>query len=178
MKCAAVVLFLLPAALMAQDANSSNFHIHGVGRLELTFTENEFALALEVPGADIVGFEHAAENEDDRSHVADAISDLSKPLTLFELPPEAGCVTASANVVLVGDAFGQADTSDNGAAEHNEFHADYVMQCEEMAALTKIRFAFFERFTEARHLSVQLTSPEGTLDVLVERETPVLTLPK
>ncbi len=177
MKCVVVFLFLLPVALMAQEAQSSNAHAHGVGRLEMTISETEIALTLQVPGNDIVGFERPAENEEDRARVVDAISDLSQPLNLFELSPEAGCMTASANVALVGDAFGQEEASENGAAQHNEFHADYLLQCEEMTAITTIRFAYFERFSEARQLTVKLSSSKGTQDILVQRETPLLTLP-
>lgn len=177
MKYAAIPLFLLPVALMAQGAHSSGAHAHGVGHLGVTLSDGAVALVLEVPGHDIVGFEHPAENEQDRARVADAISDLSEPLTLFELPPEAGCITASANVALVGDAFGQDEAAESGGTAHNEFHADYLLQCEDIAAMNMIRFTYFDRFTKARRLSVQLTSPTGTQDVVVQRETPLLTLP-
>ncbi len=177
MKCAAVFLVLLPVALMAQETTSIDTHTHGVGHMAISFTETEFALALEVPGNDIVGFEHAAENEDERARVADAISDLSKPLGLFEVPPEAGCVTASANVALVGDAFGQ-EGGDTGTstADHNEFHADYLVQCQDMALVTSIRFAYFERFTDAQRLQVDLTSAGEARTYTVERQAPLLTV--
>lgn len=177
MKYATAFLFLVPVALMAQNAESSSAHIHGDGQLGLVLSENEIAMALEVPGQDIVGFEHPAENEEDRARVADAISDLSKPLAIFELPPEAGCVTASANVALVGDPFGQEETTESHAAQHSEFQADYLLQCEDIGAMTSIRFTYFERFTDARQLTVRLSSASGTQEVLVQRETPFLTLP-
>ena len=118
MKSVAVSIFLLPDGLMAQEASSSSTHTHQVGRLEMSVLGNEITLALKVPGTDIVGFEHPTYNDEDRSRVADAISDLSKPLTIFEIPPEAGCMTASANVALVGDAFGQEEPSGDGADHH------------------------------------------------------------
>lgn len=176
MKCAAVSLILLPVGLMAQEASSSSTHTHDAGRLEMSVLENEITLTLQVPGTDIVGFEHPADTEEDRSRVADAISDLSKPLTIFEIPPEAGCMTTSANVALVGDAFGQEDTSGTGE-DHHEFHADYLLQCEDIEVMKTIRFAYFERFTDARQLTVRLSSSNGTQDILVQRETPLLTLP-
>lgn len=177
MNCAAVSLFLLPAALMAQEANSSSAYAQGVGRLELTFLDNAIAVALQAPGQDIVGFGHPAETEEDRAHVAEAISDLSNPLTLFDLPAEAGCMTASANVVLAGDAFGQEQEVGTEAAHTNAFHADYVLQCEDISAIQTLRLAYFDRFGAAQELVVQLSSAAGTRDVLVRRETPDLTLP-
>ncbi|WP_255353517.1 DUF2796 domain-containing protein [Ruegeria sp. ANG-R] len=162
---------------MAQQLSTTEAHTHGAGRMTISFEETGFALTLEVPGVDIVGFEHTAENEDERADVAVAISDLSRPLAIFEVPSEAGCMTATANVALVGDVFvhDQAQSSDD-AAHHTEFQADYLLQCQEIALVTSIRFAYFDRFSRAERLVVELMSPDGVQNLTVERENPVLNL--
>lgn len=178
MKCAAVLLALLPVAPMAQELTSIEAHTHGSGRMTLSFEENGFTLTLEVPGVDIVGFEHTAENEDERAGVAAAISDLSRPLTIFEVPSEAGCMTATANVALVGDVFVQEESQvSNDAAHHTEFQADYQLQCQDITSVTSIRFAYFERFDRAERIVVELKSSEGAQNFTVEREAPLLNLP-
>lgn len=175
MKSATLALFLVPTALMAQEASPSEAHSHGTGRLSIAVSEAAFTLVLKVPGMDVVGFEQSAESEEDRARVAAAISDLSKPLELFVLPAEAGCATVSANVALVGDAFGAQDETAEQA--HTEFHADYLVHCEDISAANVVEFAYFERFERARKLQVQLSSDAGESAFEVEREMPVLKLP-
>lgn len=144
----------------------------------ISFAETEFALSLEVPRANIVGFGHAAENEDERAAVAVAISELSEPLGLFEVSPEAGCMTASANVAIVGDAFGQDENQVGAAAmDQTKFHADYLVQCQDIVSVSSIRFAYFDRFAKAQRLEVELISAAGTQNYTMERAAPVLTLP-
>lgn len=175
MKSATLALFLVPTALMAQQASPSETHSHGTGRLSIAVSDAAFTLVLKVPGMDVVGFEQPAESEDDRTRVATAISDLSKPLELFVPPAEAGCATVSANVALVGDAFLSQDDS-NGQGQ-TEFHAEYLVQCEDISAANLLDFAYFDRFEKARKLQVQLTSGENEKEFEVERETPVLRIP-
>ncbi len=177
MKCAAILLALIPVAPLAQGLTAINAHSHGAGRMTISFVETGFSLSLEVPGADIVGFEHTAENEDERAEVAAAISDLSKPLEIFEVAPEAGCMTATANVALVGDVFAQDEgqASDN-AVHHTEFQADYLVQCQELLLVEYIRFTYFERFTRAERLFVELMSSDEIQNHTIERAAPLLKL--
>lgn len=175
MKSAALALTALPVALMAQNATPLDAHVHGSGHLSFVFAETEIALTLRVPGADVVGFEEPAENEDDRAQVATAISDLSKPLELFVMPPDAGCVTLSANVALVGDAFGtQQDTQQEA---HTEFQADFVVQCQDLEAANVVEFLYFQRFENAQNLRVQLTSGDASREIEVSRDMPVMIIP-
>lgn len=175
MRNAVIALTFLPATLAAQGAISSGAHVHGTGLLSFDMSQSEIALTLRAPGADIVGFEQPAENEDDRAQVATAISDLSKPLEIFVFPEDAGCATLSANVALVGDAFLQQQ--DSGAEAHTEFQADFLVQCQNIEAVNAVEFLYFQRFENARKLRVQLTSGTASREVEVSRDMPVLTIP-
>lgn len=182
MKCAVLALSLLPAAAAAQATQLETQHEHGTGHLGIQFSGAEFALSLAVPSADIVGFERPATTDDDRAMVALAISDLSKPLELFVLPEEAGCFTVSANVALISEGLGgQANSTEtkSGASdeeEHSEFQADYVIQCQHIAALSTIGFAYFDRFEGAQKLKVDLERSEGSHNFEVTRATPLVDL--
>ncbi len=177
MKSVAVLLALLPATPMAQKLTEIETHTHGVGRVAISFESNEFTVILAVPGADIVGFEHAAENKEERTEVAAAMSDLSKPLELFEVSPDAECETATANVGLVGDAFGQVDDQTGNRTEvHTEFQANYMMRCQEIQLVTSIRFTYFDVFSGAQKLEVNLISAADERSYTVYRDAPVFTL--
>lgn len=161
MKSAVLALALYSVALAAQATQVASQHQHGSGTLGIAFSGAEFTLSLAVPGVDIVGFEHPAANDDDRALVAVAVSDLSKPLELFLTPVEAGCFAASANVTLNVVTPGQEGEAESGqvdpeAPAHSEFQADYVIQCQDMNALDRIEFAFFDRFEGAEKLDVSV----------------------
>ncbi|QFT73836.1 DUF2796 domain-containing protein [Ruegeria sp. THAF33] len=167
MKCSVLALSLFPAALAAQATQITPTHQHGSGQLEIVFADTEFTLSLRVPSIDIIGFETPVASDDDRTRVAIAISELSKPLDLFVVPPDAVCFTASANVILTHDIPGQQDNAGEGGTsfatgEHSEFQADYVVQCQDMDALTTMEFAYFQRFSGTEKLNVRVGSGAAT----------------
>lgn len=61
-------------------------------------------------------------------------------------------------------------------AGHTEFHAEYMLTCDNPGALTEISFAYFEAFPNAREVEVQFVSASGAQAFEVERDTPVLDL--
>ncbi|WP_170559189.1 ZrgA family zinc uptake protein [Ruegeria atlantica] len=172
-KCAAVALIFTPAVVLSQAESAA--HEHGTGYVDIAFSDQSFSLSLTVPAADVIGFEGSAETDDDRAQVAVAVSDLSKPLSLFVLPEEAGCFTASANVTLTGEGLGQ-DKTDEAAEQdqHSDFLADYLIQCEDVSALENIRFAYFERFENAKKLVLRVTRSGETRAHEVTRSQPNL----
>ncbi|MDO6480135.1 zinc uptake protein ZrgA [Shimia thalassica] len=61
-------------------------------------------------------------------------------------------------------------------ASHTEFHAEYVLNCDNPDAISKIDFAYFEAFPNALELEVQIVSSAGAKAFEVERDAPTLDL--
>ena len=180
MKISVLVLMVLPVSLTAQGTEVLQEHEHGTGILKVAVSGPEFTLSLAAPGVDIVGFEGPAATDDDRSLVAGAMSDLSRPLELFLVPENGGCHTVSANVALVdgapeqgGEALG--DGSD-GAASHTEFQAEYLIHCQDIQAVDEVQFAYFDRFPNAQTLRVHIQSSDADNLFDVVRQTPMANL--
>ncbi|WP_170332203.1 ZrgA family zinc uptake protein [Ruegeria arenilitoris] len=175
MRSVALALTLIPTVALSQTQTGIE-HEHGTGRLDIVVSGAEFSLSLAVPAADIIGFERPAETDEDRALVAGAISDLSKPLELFLMPEEAACFTATANVTLLAEGFGPesdaAQPTDHD--QHTEFQADYQIQCQAIEAIEAVRFAYFERFPNARKLVVQIEQSGETQAHEVTRSMPTL----
>jgi hypothetical protein len=140
-------------------------------------------MALQVPGADIVGFEHAATTDADKAAMDAATAKLMQPLALFVPPPAAGCSVTTAEVAFETEdhdhdkAAGQAEKEHKGEEErHGEFHATYALTCATPATLTQIEFAYFAAFPAAEELDVQVISEKGQGGYEVTRDAPVLTL--
>lgn len=172
------------APLLAQETRHLDAHEHGVGQLDIAFEGNQIAIELHAPGADIVGFEYAAESAEDRAAVDEAVAILARPLDLFIMPEAAACSVVQASASLeseegheeehTGEVHEENDEEDH--AGHTEFHAEYLLTCADPTALSKITFAYFDAFSNALELEVQAISDTGSTAFEVMRDAPMLDL--
>lgn len=177
---------------LAEEPRQLDAHEHGVGKLNIAIEGTTVAMALEAPGADIVGFEYAAKSDADLAAIEQAVATLGAPLELFVLPEASACTVTRSEAELESedehDEHGeehdddhaneaqedQADDADE--AGHTEFHAEYTLNCENPDALTEITFSYFEAFPNAQEVEVQIITASGAQAFEVERATPVLNL--
>jgi hypothetical protein len=159
-------------------------HEHGRGTLNIALEGNRVSMELEVPGMDIVGFEHAAKTDKDKTTLETAKEKLSTPLSLFKLPASAGCHVTEAKVEVETGAHdhganeGGTDTSKSSKDEHHhsEFHNQYSLECTAPASITTIEFGYFNAFPGAERLDVNLITPKGQNKYEVTRANPILSL--
>ncbi|WP_299954150.1 DUF2796 domain-containing protein [uncultured Roseobacter sp.] len=206
MKRTVLLLLAVNAApALAEDTRQLDAHEHGVGALNIAIDGTTVAMEFHAPGADIVGFEYAAESEADRAAVDAAVATLARPLDLFVLPAAAACSVTQASAELESEQAhddhdhhdhdahkdhddhaehsgheDHAEHSDHAAhaeeAGHSEFHAEYTLTCADPTALTEISFAYFDTFENARELEVQVIAGSGAQAFEVERDAPALDL--
>jgi hypothetical protein len=143
-------------------------HEHGRGTLNVAVEGKRVTMELEVPGADIVGFEHAAKTSQQKAALEKGKAQLLAPQALFKLPAAAGCAVSAANVEV--EAGGQPK------GEHSEFHAQYAFDCQTPASLTSIEFDYFRAFTRAKRLEVSVITPKGQNKFSVSRAKPRIDL--
>jgi hypothetical protein len=169
----------------AEEHRELGAHEHGVGRLNIAIEGKRVSMELEVPGADIVGFEHAASTATQKAAVKTAISTLEGALNVFKLPAEAKCKLANAKVAAHAEdeedhEHGQAEKAgtkhDEGEEEahHSQFHAQYAVDCAAPEKLTGIDFKYFDLFAGARKLDVNLVTDKGQTQYEVSRQKPQL----
>lgn len=176
--------FLAASALtagptLAEEARQLDAHEHGVGQLDIAFEGQHIAMELHAPGADIVGFEYAAESAEDRAAVDAAVATLARPLDLFVLPQAAGCSVVQASAGLESEDEHEDHAEEAGHTDepgHTEFHAEYLLTCADPAAASEISFAYFDAFPNALEVEVQVISDTGATSFEVERDTPTLDL--
>ena len=95
-----IVALLAAVPALAEEKRELDAHVHGVGVLNIAAEGSDVLMELEVPGADIVGFEYAAKTDADRKAVDAAVATLATPLDLFVLPAAAGCSVTEARAAL------------------------------------------------------------------------------
>ena len=175
--------------VFAEQTRQLDAHEHGVGQLDIAFDGKQILMELHAPGADIVGFEYAAESAEDRAKIDAAVAMLARPLDLFVITEAAGCILVQASAELERDE-GQVDHEDEhddhedanhqekntDEPGHTEFHAEYLLACANPGAVTKITFTYFDAFPNALEVEVQLISNKGATSFEVERDAPTLDL--
>ena len=187
---AIAAISLLTNAARAEDEHRElGPHVHGHGTLNIAIEDKRVSMELEVPGMDIVGFEHAPSTADQKVAVEKATAKLEKPLEVFSLPAGAGCTVAEAKVSVETEHHHDGDDDDhdhkNGAkdddghdehAGHNQFHVNYALDCTNPNELTTINFDYFTLFAGAHDLTVNVVTAKGQSKYEVSREKPTLDL--
>jgi hypothetical protein len=165
-------------------------HEHGRGTLNIAIEGARLTMELEAPGADIVGFEHKAETEQQKAAIEQAEQQLMVGEALFKLPAAAGCVLGSSSAVLEGEDHdhehgakdqdkgnGHHDSkADHAESEHSAFRAEYAFECKSPASLSSIVFDYFKVFAGAQKLDVTVITPKGQSKFEVSRAKPRIDL--
>ena len=203
MKYAVSLIALVTAfPAFAEGSRQLDAHEHGVGTLNIAIEGTTVTMMFEAPGADIVGFEHAAKSDADLATIEAAVATLGAPLDLFVVPDAAGCSVVKAQAELESeddhddeghddhddddhdghDDDDHGDHDDEGhddhgdEAGHTEFHAEYTLTCDSPDALTQMTFVYFAAFPNALEVEVQIITAAGAQAFEVERDAPVLNL--
>lgn len=184
-KCVTVLLiafflfFLKVAGVVAAETRHHDAHVHGVGLLNVALDGNNLIIELDSPAANIVGFEHAPENDQQSHEVQGAIKLLKDGRKLFVLTPEAQCTLHEAHVHSdIGgglhdeheahgsheahthnDAHSTGNHGDESA--HSEFKVAYHFECGRPDSLKAIDVMLFSHFPGFEELEVQMLTPKG-----------------
>lgn len=194
---------LAASPTFAQETRQLDSHEHGVGQLDIAIDGSQVAMELHAPGADIVGFEYGAESVEDIATVDAALLVLAQPLDLFVLPEAAQCSVVDARAELEAEDDHEDGDEDHGEEDHDdhegedheedghddhesedhaeeaghtEFHAEYLLECGDITALSEISFAYFAAFPNALEIEVQFISNQGATAFEVKRDAPLLDL--
>lgn len=169
-------LYVLAAALIfygggltpAHGANKA--HQHGVGQMNIAVEEQNIEIEIEIPGADLVGFEHKATTPAQKKAIKEAAANLKDSNRVFIFPAAANC--SMSEVEVESPLLDSEETHKHDHAhedEHAEFHAHYHFRCENPDQLTHLDAQYFKTFPAAHELKVQIISKAGQS---VQRLTP------
>ena len=163
---ATVTLVLTVGAASASEKahREAKAHAHGHGKVNIAVEGERLFLELEAPGADIVGFEHAAKTDAERAEVTTARTVLESVANIIELPAAAGCKSTSSSVEVHRDG------------DHSEFQVSYQFQCTATSKLAQVKFLYFEAFKRAEELEVSIISDKGARKIEASRKEPVVQL--
>ena len=142
---------------------SLDAHEHGAAQLNVVLDGKVLELQLESPAMNLVGFEHAAKTDADKTKVAAARSQLEQPQALFGLA--AGDCSVSTQE-LQSPLFTEDGHNDHHEyakdSEHSDIHAHYSLNCQKPEKLKQLDLGeLFKRFPATEKIQVQLIGPNG-----------------
>jgi len=108
---------LTPAGVPAQ-------HVHGVVELGVVVEGGTVAVSLSAPLSDVVGFEHAPENDEQLELIRQAAATLANADAMFGLPDSANCAISDTSVDGPGYVRQHLAEADAGAADSDDDHHD------------------------------------------------------
>ena len=178
------VLACIAVSASADEHRQLGAHVHGHGRLNIAIEDKTVSIELEVPGADIVGFEHEASTPKQKAALEKAKAKLAAGLSLFTPAAAANCTEKSAKVSIEAEHGDEhehhAGGGKPGAKEeeedhhHSEFHAEYAFECASPTRLASMTFEYFKAFPNAQELDISVISPKGQSSYEVKRDKPRL----
>jgi len=168
-------------------------HVHGAARLNVALDGASIWLEATLPAADVVGFEHAPENETDRAAVSAAVATLQDAEALYVFPAEAGCRVDEAEVASELLEAGAGHDHDKDHADHKgddrrkdadeadvDGHADFVataiFRCAEPAKAVYVDVALFKPFPTLHEIDAQAVTQAGQIAEELTPEAPRLGL--
>jgi hypothetical protein len=152
----ATLLAAAPAAAADKTAPEQHpAHQHGSASLQVSLDGRALQIALESPSDNLLGFEHAPQNEAQKQTVARAEQRLKLPLQLFGTPPAAQCQPQPARVDMKLPAAGSGET-------HSEIEAEWRWDCGKPDALIQLDVSgLFKAFPRLKQLKVQIVTAQG-----------------
>lgn len=188
---AAVALLCACAAGTASEdeKRAHDVHVHGQGLLNVAVDGDEMAIELEVPGVNVVGFEHAPETDEQKRAIREALESFARGGTLFLPTAEAGCRLEHVEVSL-GDEHAGGDAHEkreheekahgNDGKEEADSHAallgEYHFHCDEPDRLHGLEVRIFEHLKDLEELDVQIVTPTVQAATELEPGSTVLKL--
>ncbi len=181
-----LILSRLPAAVLicaatgsglalAQSQRAGHAHQHGVAKMDMVIDGTRVDFALEMPLDNLVGFERAPRNADEKKRVDAAVAKLQAADALFRFDAAAGCtlreVKLESGVLQLGGAK-PPEKSDG----HADLDGDFSFECRQPALVKTVELGLFSAFPRLQRLEVQAATPKGQFKRSLKRPDGKLSL--
>lgn len=166
----------------AEEHRELGPHQHGHGTLNIAVEANTIKMELEVPGDDIVGFEHDPGTPEQKATLEKAKATLADPLSLFKIPGSSKCAITEAKVAIQEEHHDHDEDDEKKGgdkepeAHHNAFHVEYALDCKAVADVTAMEFEYFKVFKNAQELDVNVVTAKGQSKFEATRAKPSISL--
>lgn len=139
--CAAVLLFAGVGAQAQKHRHEAKGHVHGAGKLSVTFDQAKGRVELEVPAESILGFEHAPKTEKQKKSYDESITALESGIAKHI------AFDANLNCQFAKDFIGLEKDESGKPSKHADYLATFNVTCEKnpLGSKVKIDFSSYKR---------------------------------
>ncbi|WP_087026674.1 zinc uptake protein ZrgA [Thaumasiovibrio subtropicus] len=110
----------LPLMTQAESYREHGAHVHGVVELNMAQDGQQLLIEVTAPGADVVGFEHAPQNADQKAQVESATATLNDAAKLFAFSTPCNLIEAAVSNTLEADKHDGHDHHDHDHHDHDD----------------------------------------------------------
>jgi len=140
-------------------------HEHGVSTLKIALEGQTLEMELESPAKDIVGFEHAPENQSQKTAIKKALSLLKSKPGIFKPSSTANC--------KIDAVSGEFEVE----KDHAGFYITWKIKCLNPERIKSLKTTFFQKFPKAEEIEVEIISASGQKAIEWENNTNKIKLP-
>lgn len=146
------------------DFSSPGTHVHGQAMLTIVVEGNEAMVALQSAAYNIIGFEHAPKNTEQRQEISAAL-DILRQGDWFSINPQAGCD--------VGEADANTDLTAKVSSKHSDFYANISLICQQPARFNELTVSLFNLVPTLETISVQwvINGQQGATDLSLAKNS-------
>ncbi|HEY7906477.1 MAG TPA: DUF2796 domain-containing protein [Wenzhouxiangella sp.] len=169
---------------MAQIERQHGAHVHGQGSGTMAVDEQTVSLSLEMPGFNVVGFEHPPTSQAQRAEIDSALTIFNTGQWL-NMDPQGRCVvsktSATAEGYNPGADDGEAghhhshDHHDNDHHDHEGDHAYFEINVEAVCAaideLEWVEINLFASFPNNERITLDVLTQTGALQARLDANT-------
>ncbi|MDN8584644.1 DUF2796 domain-containing protein [Vibrio alginolyticus] len=179
---ALVIGLSLSTAANADEYRQHGAHVHGHVEFNIAQDGKDLLVEITAPGADVVGFEYAPENEQQEQALKQAIATLEDSNTLFAINAQANCDIEEAYVNHnLSNPHKDHDHSEHDHDDHDEYHDEhehhdghdahheehengghgefsvqYRFSCDQVNQLSHIQTDWFNQFPTTESINVNI----------------------
>jgi len=176
---AALALLVLSGITNAQLERQHDVHVHGTGTGNLSIDDNTLRLELEIPGINLVGFEHAPADEGQQAALDETVKFL-RAAEWLTADPQGACEIATVSAHTHGFGAGEEhehhehhehhEQDGHGDHGHAEFHLVVTLDCSSPERLAWVEVELFEQFPGNEEILVDVLTPAVVAQVRLDRQ--------
>ena len=145
-----------------KDKKSLDSHVHGVSILNLVQDMKQLSFEFEMPGFDVVGFEHKAKKKEDIKKVRNALSILSNYKNMINIPANANCKEEKSSTKVINEG------------SHSEFLSQYLLSCEKISSIKSIEIKYFDSFQFSKELNINLIAKNKKMTQVTNKQDNII----
>jgi len=147
-----------------QHGSVTEAHVHGSAELLIVLDGQDLQIELHSPAVNLLGFEHAAKNAEQKAKIEELSQTLAKADHLFEVSRSATCTLSKHDVDLghltienaVKDEEGHSNNEHTEEGKpHSDIEAKYHYICEQPDVIGSVTTTINDEFPTIESLQVQ-----------------------